>query len=36
MLEKYIRAARRLEKAELVLKNASFVDVFRAESRGAI
>ncbi len=28
MLEKYIRAARRLEKAELVLKNASFVDVF--------
>jgi len=28
MLEKYIKAARRLEKSDLVLKNAAYVDVF--------
>ncbi len=33
MLEKYIKAARREVKAELVLKNASYVDVFTGEIR---
>lgn len=28
MLEKYVKAARRLEKADLVLKNADYLDVF--------
>lgn len=33
MLEKYIKAARREVKAELVLKNASYVDVFTGKIR---
>ena len=33
MLEKYIKAARREVKADLVLKNASFVDVFTGKIR---
>lgn len=33
MLEKYIKAARREEKSDLVLKNTSFVDVFSGEIR---
>ncbi len=33
MLEKYINAAKRAEKADLVLKNATFVDVFTGKIR---
>ncbi|MDE7083254.1 MAG: adenine deaminase [Clostridia bacterium] len=33
MLEKYISAAKRADKADLVLKNASFVDVFTGKIR---
>jgi len=33
MLEKYIKAAKREEKADLVLKNATFVDVFTGKIR---
>ena len=33
MLEKYVNAAKRAEKADPVLKNASFVDVFTGKIR---
>lgn len=33
MLEKYIKAARRITKADLVLKNATYVDVFTCKLR---